>query len=114
MATAATGEEDVTVKAGAVDVRGVIMVGILLAKRPRGGVTLISGVDVSVGLAKRKVFFLRAKQEETVEPQKSCKRSVGPVGVDGCTDVRPFDSLRSGKRVTLRAVLFLLCVCVLL
>lgn len=68
------------IKAGAVDVRDVTMVGMLLAKRPRDGGTLISGVDVSVGLAKRKVFVLRAKQEETVvvEPQKSCKRSVGP------------------------------------
>lgn len=66
------------IKAGAVDVRDVTMVGMLLAKRPRDGGTLISGVDVSVGLAKRKVFVLRAKQEETVvvEPQKSCKRSV--------------------------------------
>lgn len=35
---------------------------------------LISSGGISVGLAKRKVFVLRAKQEETVEPQKSCKR----------------------------------------
>lgn len=75
----AVGGEEVMIKAGAVDVRDVTMVGMLLAKRPRDGGTLISGVDVSVGLAKRKVFVLRAKQEETVvvvEPQKSCKRSV--------------------------------------
>lgn len=56
----AVGGEEVMIKAGAVDVRDVTMVGMLLAKRPRDGGTLISGVDVSVGLAKRKVFVLRA------------------------------------------------------
>lgn len=58
-----TGEDEVMIKAGAVTVRGVTMVGILLAKRPRGGDTLallISSGGISVGLVTRKVLVLRA------------------------------------------------------
>uniref|UniRef100_A0A8D8C4F8 (northern house mosquito) hypothetical protein n=1 Tax=Culex pipiens TaxID=7175 RepID=A0A8D8C4F8_CULPI len=55
---------------------------------PRGGAAPVeegtSSGGIRVGRARRNVLVLRAKQEETVEPQKSCKRALA--GSKGCVE----------------------------
>lgn len=87
----ASGEDAIMISVDAVGFLGATTIGRWLRRcscgpPPRGGAAAAveegtSSGGIRVGLARRNVLVLRAKQEETVEPQKSCKRALAGSGV---------------------------------